>query len=63
MGLKTGFISTPQLLVRRAIHGMVRKRHVVKPGAMNYYLPVIIKLLPNALEMKIWNSVNKPRKS
>ena len=63
LGVKTGFICTPQRLVRRAIRGMVRKRHVVKPGAMNYYLPVIIKLLPNALEMKIWNSVNKPRKS
>ncbi len=55
LGVNIGLISTPQRLVKRAIRGMVRKKHVVKPGAMNYYLPVLIKLLPNSLEMKIWN--------
>lgn len=54
-GVAVGLIRTPQWLVRRALHGMLRKQHVVKPGAMNYYLPVLIKLLPNWLEIKIWN--------
>ena len=55
LGVSTGVIRTPKWLVRRALHGMLHKRHVVKPGAMNYYLPVLIKLLPNWLEMKHWN--------
>ena len=59
LGVKTGLISTPQWLVKHAIRGMLRRRHVVKPGAMNYYLPVLIKLLPNWLEMKIWNKFRK----
>ena len=59
LGVKTGFISTPQRLVKHAIRGMLHRKHVVKPGAMNYYLPVIIKLLPNRLEMKIWNKFNR----
>ena len=55
LGVKVGIINTPQWLVRRALKGMLRKKHVVKPGLMNYYLPPLIKLLPNRLEMKIWN--------
>lgn len=54
-GVNIGVISTPHWLVKHAICGMLHKRHYVKPGAMNYYLPVLIKLLPNWLEMKIWN--------
>lgn len=57
LGVKTGFISTPQRLVKRALRGMLHRKHVVKPGAMNYYLPVLIKLMPNRLEMKIWNKL------
>ena len=56
LGIATGVIHTPQWLVRRALRGMVRRRHVVKPSLMNYYLPVLIKLLPNWLETKIWNN-------
>lgn len=55
LGVAIGIIHTPQWLVRRALRGMLRKRHVVKPGLMNYYLPILIKLLPNWLELKIWN--------
>lgn len=55
LGVSIGIIHTPQWLVRRALRGMLRKRHVVKPGLMNYYLPILIKLLPNWLELKIWN--------
>lgn len=59
MGVAVGLIRTPQWLVRRALRGMLRKRRVVKPGAMNYVVPVLIKLLPNRLELKIWNKVRK----
>lgn len=52
--IKIGLIRTPRWLVRRALRGMFHKRHYVKPGAMNYYLPPLIKLLPNWLELKIW---------
>ena len=60
IGVKTGIIRKPQHLVKHAIRGMLRKKHVVKPDAMNYYLPILIKLLPNSLEMKIWNKFKKP---
>ncbi|MBP5527459.1 MAG: SDR family NAD(P)-dependent oxidoreductase [Bacteroidales bacterium] len=59
MGVAVGLIRTPQWLVRRALRGMLCRRHVVKPGAMNYYLPVLIKLLPDCLEQKIWKKFNK----
>jgi short-subunit dehydrogenase len=55
LGVATGVIHTPRWLVRRALRGMLRRRHVVKPSLMNYYLPLLIKLLPNSLETKIWN--------
>lgn len=58
LGVKVGIIKTPRWLVGRAIRGMLKGKHVVKPGAMNYYLPVLIKLLPNWLEMKIWKRAN-----
>lgn len=53
-GVAIGLIRTPKWLVRRAIRGMLRGRHVVKPGVMNYCLPVLIALLPNSLETAIW---------
>lgn len=52
-----GLIRTPQWLVRRALRGMLRKRQTVKPGAMNYIVPPLIKLLPNRLEQIIWNKI------
>ena len=54
LGVAIGLIRTPQWLVRRALHGMLHRRHVVKPGVMNYLVPALIKLLPNSLEQKIW---------
>lgn len=54
-GVAVGLIRTPQSLVRRALRGMLRKRHVVKPGITNYLLPVLIKLLPAPLELTLWN--------
>lgn len=58
LGIAVGLIRTPQWLVKRALRGMLRRRHVVKPGVMNYCLPVLIKLLPNKLELKIWDRFN-----
>ena len=58
LGVAVGLIRTPQWLVKRALRGMLHKRHVVKPGVMNYCLPVLIKLLPNKLELMIWDSFN-----
>ena len=58
IAVKIGLIKTPQWLVKRALRGMFRKKHYVKPGAMNYYLPVLLKLLPNNLETKIWKRLS-----
>ena len=59
LGVAVGLIRTPQRLVKRALRGMLHKRHVVKPGVTNYILPVLIKLLPNWIEMRIWNKLKK----
>ena len=59
LGKAVGLIRTPQWLVRRALRGMLRKRQVVKPGLVNYCLPLLIRLLPNRLEQRIWNRLNK----
>jgi short-subunit dehydrogenase len=61
MGLAVGLIRTPQWLVRRALRGMLRRRQEVKPGAMNYIVPVIIRLLPNGIEQRIWNRFRQPK--
>ena len=57
LGIAIGLIRTPQRLVKRALRGMLRHRHVVKPGAMNYVVPLLIKVLPNRLEQRIWNHI------
>ena len=57
LGVAVELIRTPQWLVRRALRGMLRHRHVVKPGLMNHLVPALVKLLPNRLETKIWNKV------
>ena len=58
LGVAVGLIHTPQWLVKRALRGMLHKRHVVKPGIMNYCLPMMIKLLPNKMELNIWDKFN-----
>ena len=58
LGVAVGLIRTPQWLVKRALRGMLCRRRVVKPGVVNYILPLLIKLLPNGLEQKIWNKLN-----
>lgn len=58
LGIAVGLIRTPQWLVRRALRGMLHRRHVVKPGLMNYVVPLLVKLLPNWLELRIWNKLN-----
>lgn len=58
LALKIGAIHTPKWLVRKALRAMFRKRHYIKPSIQNYYLPVMIKLLPNSLETKIWKRLS-----
>ena len=58
LGIAVGLIRPPHWLVRHALRGMLRRRHVVKPGIMNYLLPLLIRLLPNPIEKKIWNKAN-----
>ena len=53
-GVKIGLIGTPEWLVRRALRRMFKKRRVVKPGFMNYYLPPLIAALPKWLVAKLW---------
>ena len=54
LGVKIGLIGTPQWLVKRALRGMFRKRRVVKPGLMNYYLPPMVNALPKWAVAKLW---------
>lgn len=54
LGVKIGLIGTPEWLVRRALRGLFRKRRVVKPGFMNYYLPPLIAILPKRLVDRLW---------
>lgn len=54
LGVKIGLIGTPEWLVRRALRGLFRKRRVVKPGFMNYYLPPLIAILPKWLVDRLW---------
>ena len=58
-----GIIRSPQWLVRRALRGMFRHRHYVKPGAMNYLVPLLVKLLPNRLETHIWQKLKLKQSS
>lgn len=57
LGVNLGVIGTPRWLVRRALRGVFRKRRVVKPGLMNYYLPPLIAILPKWLVARIWKKV------
>lgn len=54
IGVAIGLIRTPQWLVRRALRGMLRKRMVVRPGSMNYIVPMLVRMLPKRLELAIW---------
>lgn len=54
LGIKVGLIGTPSWLVRKAIKGMLRKKRVVKPGLMNYWLPPLIAILPHRLVVRLW---------
>ena len=55
---RLGIVRTPQWMVRRALRGMFRKRHYVKPGVTNYLAPVLLKLFPNGLETRIWQKID-----
>ena len=57
IGLKTGFIHTPEWLVKRALRAMFRKRRVISPSFMNVWLPFLYGLLPGPLIAYIWKKV------
>ena len=54
LGLRTGFIRTPQSLVRRALKALFRGRRVIAPGFMNVWLPAVIALLPGPVIAALW---------
>ena len=54
LGVKLGFIGTPEWLVGRALKGMFLRRRVVKPGFMNFFLPPLIAILPNHTVARLW---------
>ena len=53
-GVRTGVIHTPQWLVRKALRASDRGRKVIRPSAMNWYLPGMIALLPAPVEGILW---------
>ena len=57
LGVRTGFIKTPQWLVKRALRAMFRRRRVVSPGFMNVWLPPLIALLPGPLVAFLWKKL------
>lgn len=57
IGINLGLIATPQWLVNKAIKGMLHKKRVISPGAMNVYLPTLFSILPNGLINRIWRKV------
>ena len=57
LGVAVGLIRTPQRLVRRVLRGMLRQRQLVRPGATNYIVPLLVGLLPNWLETRIWGKL------
>lgn len=59
LGVKIGLIGTPEWLARRALRGMFRKRRVVMPGFMNYYLPPLLAILPKGLVARLWERLKK----
>lgn len=54
LGVKIRLIHTPQWLVKRALKAMFKKRRVIRPSCMNFWLPGIIGLLPDAVIAKLW---------
>lgn len=57
LGVGIGIIKRPEVIVRRALRGMFRKRRTVNPSLMSYYLPPLIALLPKFMVDKIWRSL------
>lgn len=54
LGVRTGFIRTPQWLVKRALKAMFRGRRVISPAPMNFWLPPLIAALPSKLVASLW---------
>ena len=54
LGIRTGFIRTPQWLVKRALRAMFRGRRVISPAPMNFWLPPLIAALPSKIVASLW---------
>lgn len=53
-GVKIGVIKRPEWLVNRALRAMQRRKRLLRPGAMNVYLPTMLALFPGGLESSLW---------
>ena len=53
-GVALGLIRTPQWLVRRSLRAMLHHRQVLRPTMMNFFLPLIIKMMPKLFITKLW---------
>jgi len=53
-GVNIGVIKTTKWLVSRALKAAQRNRRCIEPSAMNYYLPVMLKMLPAHTEKRLW---------
>lgn len=54
LGVRIGLIHTPKWLVRRALRASARGRKVIRPSAMNRYLPGMLAMLPAPIENYLW---------
>lgn len=57
IGIRTGVIWKADRLVKRAMKAMFRGRRIIRPGFMNIYLPVLVRMLPDRLVCHIWKKV------
>ena len=54
LGVRIGLIHTPAWLVRRALKASEKGRKVIAPSFMNIYLPPLLRILPAAIENRLW---------
>lgn len=57
LGVRTGIIHTPQWLVRKALRASAHGRRIIRPSAMNWYLPGMVALLPAPVENLLWKKL------
>ncbi len=57
LGVRTGIIHTPKWLVRKALRASEHGRKLIRPSAMNWYLPGMVALLPAPVEGILWRKL------